>query len=49
MGESILLAESNHQWSSKRKVLATAFYKDKLIKMIELVKELLVEVVDDWN
>lgn len=49
MGESILLSESNRQWSSKRKVLSTAFYKDKLLKMIELVKVVLREVVEDWN
>ena len=49
MGESILLSESNSDWSNKRKVLSTAFYKDKLIKMIEIIKELLKEVVIDWN
>ena len=45
MGESILLSRSNHLWSSKRKVLATAFYKDKLLKMIDLVKIILREVI----
>ena len=49
MGESILLSESNSDWSNKRKVLSTAFYKDKLIKMIEIIKELLKEAVIDWN
>ena len=45
MGESILLSASNHLWSSKRNVLGTAFYKDKLLKMIDLVKIILREVV----
>ena len=34
-GESIVLAEGNDLWSRKRKVLSSAFYKDKLIKMTE--------------
>ena len=45
MGESILLSGSTHEWSSKRKVLATAFYKEKLLKMIDLVKIVLKEVI----
>jgi hypothetical protein len=38
MGDSILLSESSESWSNKRKSLSHAFYKDKLLKMLEIVK-----------
>jgi hypothetical protein len=38
MGDSILLSESSETWSNKRKALSHAFYKDKLISMLETVK-----------
>jgi len=48
MGDSILLAASTESWSMKRKSLSTAFYKDKLIKMCDLVKSTLREVLNSW-
>lgn len=38
-GKSILLAESTPEWSKRRKAIAPAFYKGKLIKMLEIVKD----------
>jgi hypothetical protein len=38
MGDSILLSESTEAWSNKRKALSHAFYKDKLIGILETVK-----------
>jgi hypothetical protein len=49
MGESILQAESTEDWSKKRKVLATAFYKDKLIKMNDIVRKCMGETVLLWR
>jgi len=37
-GRSILFAESNPEWRARRKALAPAFYKGKLVKMIEIAK-----------
>ena len=39
LGESILLVTSSKEWSNKRKALSAAFYKEKLLKMVEIVKE----------
>lgn len=43
LGESILLAKSNESWSKKRKSLSTAFYKDKLGKMMKIIKDVIKE------
>jgi cytochrome P450 len=45
MGDSILLSSSSDQWNQKRKSLSAAFYKDKLLKMLELVKQCMTEKV----
>ena len=37
-GESIVLAASDELWAKKRKILSSAFYKDKLIKMTEVIR-----------
>jgi cytochrome P450 len=39
MGDSILFARNNELWAKKRKVMSTAFYKDKLIKYFEIVRQ----------
>ena len=49
MGESILMAESSELWSNKRKVLSASFYKDKLLKMIELTRDVIKETMIQWN
>ena len=40
-GDSIVLALSDETWSKKRKVLSSAFYKEKLIKMTEVIREVI--------
>ena len=49
MGDSILLSESTELWQNKRKVLSSAFYKDKLLKMIDLSKKVMEDVLLEWN
>ncbi len=39
LGESTLFESSNQSWATKRKVLSTAFYKEKLNLIIVLIKE----------
>ncbi len=45
LGESILLMRSNELWSAKRKSLSTAFYKDKLGKMMNIIREVVTSYV----
>lgn len=47
MGDSILLSDSSEVWGKKRKVLSTAFYKEKLIMMCDIVKQCVNEKVED--
>jgi len=39
MGESTLFARNDESWSKKRKVLSASFYKDKLIKYFDMIKD----------
>jgi cytochrome P450 len=45
LGDSILLMRSNELWSAKRKSLSTAFYKDKLGKMMNIIREVVTSFV----
>ena len=38
-GDSILFEDSSEFWNNKRKKMSVAFYKDKLIKMVDIVKD----------
>ena len=38
VGDSVLLAKSDTEWQTRRKSLSQAFYKDKLIRMVDIVK-----------
>ena len=38
-GEGSIFQESNQNWRDKRKALSQVFYKEKLLQMIEIVKE----------
>eukprot|EP00350_Pseudokeronopsis_sp_OXSARD2_P001575 CAMPEP_0170540938 /NCGR_PEP_ID=MMETSP0211-20121228/828_1 /TAXON_ID=311385 /ORGANISM="Pseudokeronopsis sp., Strain OXSARD2" /LENGTH=68 /DNA_ID=CAMNT_0010843505 /DNA_START=288 /DNA_END=494 /DNA_ORIENTATION=+ len=37
--ESVLLCKSSELWQKKRKVLTAAFYKEKLGKMMSMLKD----------
>ena len=37
MGESTLVIKTTEEWAQKRKHLSIAFYKDKIMKMIEMI------------
>ena len=41
-GNSTVVERSTELWVKKRKSLSSAFYKEKLIKMIEVMKEVIV-------
>ena len=38
-GDSILFSPTSTEWRSRRKALSPAFYKMKLIQMIEIARE----------
>jgi|LauGreDrversion4_2_1035121.scaffolds.fasta_scaffold1033780_1 cytochrome P450 len=44
-GESIVLASGDELWSRKRKVLSSAFYKEKLIKMTEQIRQIMADKI----
>ncbi len=46
---SIIFDESNQLWATKRKTLSAAFYKEKLLKMIVLIKRELKKSLDMWK
>jgi cytochrome P450 len=39
-GSSIVLAQGDDLWSKKRKVLSSAFYKEKLVKMTDVIRQI---------
>ena len=38
-GRSILFAETSKEWKEARKTLSPAFYKGKLVKLVEIARE----------
>ncbi len=44
-GDSILFAKSDLLWQQKRKSLSAALYKEKLRIMIEMIKEIALDVI----
>ena len=44
-GESIVLAAGDELWNRKRKVLSSAFYKEKLVKMTEQIRAIVAEKI----
>lgn len=48
-GNSLIFIESNQLWNMKRKVLSSAFYKDKLIKMSELIIREAKKSAAEWK
>lgn len=47
-GNSFLLSKSDEKWKAKRKGLGAAFYKDKLIVHMNLLKHHTHKTMQDW-
>jgi cytochrome P450 len=45
IGDSILFAKSDLLWQQKRKALSAALYKDKLRVMIDMIKEVTIDMI----
>lgn len=48
-GNSFIFSQSNELWKSKRKATAHAFYKDRLVHMLEVLKDQVLEAQTKWN
>jgi cytochrome P450 len=48
-GRSILFADTDQEWSKRRKALSPAFYKGKLLTMINLAKQSMQGTLDRWT
>ena len=48
MGESFLFSKADDDWKAKRKACAHAFYKERLVHMIEVLKEKLEDEIKLW-
>lgn len=49
LGDTMVLDKSNEMWAAKRKSLSTAFYKEKMVKMLGTVIELSLKRTGEWN
>ena len=49
VGDSISFSPSDETWSTKRKHLSAAFYKEKMVKMIDIVAAMAFEKVQAWK
>ena len=49
MKNASLFSQSNELWATKRKKLSMAFYKDKLIKMLNSISNLTINKVQIWK
>ncbi|CDW80479.1 cytochrome p450 [Stylonychia lemnae] len=47
-GDSIAFQKSNQIWAKKRKVISSSLYKQKLIVMLDIMKEIVLETKDQW-
>jgi cytochrome P450 len=48
-GNSILLAETTPEWKKRRVAVSPAFYKGKLIQMVNIAKESVQVTVERWR
>jgi len=46
---SLSFAKTDEDWAARRKVFGTAFTKDKLQKMVEVIKESTIAAVKKWD
>ena len=49
LGDSALFRKSDSDWKLKRPIMAHAFYKNRLEKMMDVLKGKLTAFVNKWN
>ena len=48
LGNSLLFSKSDAIWKAKRKAIAHAFYKDRLAKMLDVLKTETMVSIKSW-
>ena len=48
-GESFLFSKTDENWKAKRKATAHAFYRERMVNMLEVLKEKIGEACDHWS
>ena len=48
-GDSFVFSKTDDTWKKKRKATAHAFYKDRLVHMLDAFKDILIEQIETWN
>ena len=46
-GNSILFAKSDVVWQQKRKALSAALYKEKVKQMMEMIKDVTIDIIEN--
>lgn len=49
LGSTIILSETNEHWKKRRASIAPAFYKGKLVGLVELAKSIVTETLTRWK
>lgn len=49
MGEALVFRRSDEEWSIRRKHISVAFYKEKLLKFSEIIKDILIKRMKMWR
>jgi cytochrome P450 len=49
LGEGILFSQTDTRWRKRRTAISPAFYKGKLVKLVELAKDMVVETNERWQ
>lgn len=49
LGESMIIALTDEVWSKKRKILSSAFYKDKLVRMADTIGKVVAQKIEEFD
>ena len=49
VGDGIIFQKSNIMWQKKRKSISASLYKEKLLKMTEIMKAITLETIEAWD
>lgn len=49
LGNSLLFADTNQEWRKRRTAMSAAFYKGKLLKLLDITKGCVKETFEKWK
>ena len=49
MGRSFIFSKADEHWKAKRKACAHAFYKSRLVNMLEILKDKIEADLNEWK